>query len=96
MKIETYKGIITVVTEVSDRGTNKPFNLKDMPLVRFESYKNPFLMLKQSSSNPECTCNEVALDFSKFDETGAPLKNPIIFYFRLNIETWKENERSEL
>jgi SEC-C motif len=95
MKIETYKGIITVVNEVSDSGTNKPFNLKDMPLVRFESYKNPFLMLKQSCSNPECTCNEITLDFSEFDETGAPLANPIIFYFRLNIETWKENERSE-
>lgn len=66
-----------------------------MPLVRFESYKNPFLMLKQSCNNPKCTCNEVTLDFSEFDETGAPLTNPIIFYFRLNIETWKENGRSE-
>lgn len=95
MKIETYNGIITVVTEVSDSGTNKPFNMKNMPLVRFESYKNPFLMLKQSCNNPECTCNEVALEFSEFDETGTPLTNPITFYFRLNIENWMENERSE-
>jgi len=99
MKIETFNGIISVVTEVSDSGANKPFNLKNMPLVRFESYKNPFLMLKQSCNNPECTCNEITLDLSEFDETGTPLTNPIIFSFRLNIETWTENdisERSEL
>jgi hypothetical protein len=87
------------VNEVSGIGTNKPFNLRNMPLVRFESYKNPFLMRKESCRNPECNCNEVALEFSEFDENGAPLTNPIQFFFRLNIETWKENgktERSEL
>ncbi len=60
---------------------------------------NPFLLLKQSCNNPECDCNEISLEFSELDETGASLANKIQFYFRLNLETWKENrkpERSEL
>ncbi|TRZ88658.1 MAG: hypothetical protein D4R88_07365, partial [Methanosarcinales archaeon] len=99
MKIETYNGSVSIVDIVSGNRSNKPFNLKNMQLVRFGSYKNPFIILKQSCSNPDCNCNEVNLEFLEFDETKSCLTNHVHFLFRLNIKNWKENgktERSEL
>src|SRR5574341_498667 len=95
MKIETYNGIVRAVDAASGIRSNKSFNLKNIPLVRFESYKNPFLMLEQSCSNPECDCNEVSLEFLELNEANASLTNQIHFNFRLNLETWKENEKPE-
>jgi len=99
MKIETYNGIVSIVDAVSGSRSKKPFNLKNMPLVRFGSYKNPFLLLQKCCSNPDCNCNELDLEFLEFDEKKAYLTNRIHFSFRLSLETWKENgnpERSEL
>lgn len=97
MKIETYRGIVRIQRK-SGRSA-KFHDARNMPLVRFESHKNPFLMLEQYCNNPGCDCCEVGLEFSEIDESGAPLLNRIQFYFHLNLKTWKENrevKRSEL
>ncbi len=97
MKIETYSGIVRIQRK-SGRSA-KFHDARNMPLVRFESHKNPFLMIEQYCDNPECDCCEVGLEFSEIDESDAPLVNRIQFYFYLNLETWKENrkvKRSEI
>lgn len=97
MKIETYRGIVRIQRK-SGRSA-KFHDARNMPLVRFESHKNPFLMIEQYCDNPGCDCREVGFEFSEIEESGAPLMNRIQFYFHLNLETWKENgdvKRSEL
>jgi hypothetical protein len=99
MKFEIYNGIVSFIDAVSGVRSNKQLNLKNMQLVRFGSYKNPFIILKQSCGNPDCNCNEVNLEFLDFDEKEVCLTNHVHFSFRLNIKNWKENgktKRSEL
>src|SRR5574341_137221 len=95
MKIETYKGTIRIQSKSSDRRSEKFHDAKNMPLVRFESHKKPFLMIEQYCSNPECDCNDVGLEFSEIDETGAPLVNRIQLYFYLDLKTWEEERKAK-
>jgi hypothetical protein len=99
MKIETYKGIVSITDEAQGARSRNFEAIKNMPLVRFKSHKNPFLMLKQFCNNLECDCNNATLEFTEIDETGASLPGQIQFYFILNLQNWTEDEkivRSEL
>ena len=60
-------------------------------LVRFSSHPRPFLVQETYCSNPDCSCNEVFLNFTEVSDTGCSLANPISFSVRVDLETWQES-----
>jgi hypothetical protein len=92
MKIEEFKGTVYVPRsfpggEAEDEYDEK----KGFPLVRFDSYRHPFLMTEMSCTNPECNCNEIGLSFTEIDQSGIPILDRITFSFYLDLKTWQEN-----
>ena len=61
-------------------------------VVRFSSQPRPFLVRETYCNNPDCSCNEVFLNFTEVSETGRSLKNPLSFSVRVDLETWQESE----
>lgn len=94
MKIETFKKPVRIHT-TSFEGKEKSYVKKGIPLVRFESYKNPFLMREKYCMNPECDCNITILNFMEINEKGIPINKPIYFTIFLDLKTWQENQKSE-
>lgn len=91
MKIEEFKGTVLVPRSSYGEGDEDEYNKEHgFPLVRFDSYRHPFLMTEMSCTNPECNCNEIALSFTEIDESGIPILDPITFSFSLDLETWQE------
>jgi len=96
MKLEKFKGTVLVPRSAYSEGGEDEYEKKrGFPLVRFDSHRNPFLVTELSCNNPECNCNEIALDFMEIDESGVPISNRIIFSFFLDLETWQEKRTQE-
>lgn len=94
VKIGTISGTIRFYNP-DRKGYGEFYEAKDSPLVKFDSHGNPFLMVESCCRNPECDCNEVALEFIETDESVSPLADPMRFCIYLNIRTWQENRRQE-
>jgi len=96
MKIETYNEIVHFYPSPSDGKTDDGiYDKKGCPLVRFDSYRHPFLMLERYCCNPECDCNETLLDFMEIDEEGVQIADPLRFNICLDIEIWQEKRKPE-
>jgi len=92
MNVEKYDGIVRIhKTSPNGKISDKFDDKKDVPLVRFDSHKRPFLMLTTYCDNPECDCSDVTLSFTEIDEPGCPpISKPIYFSLRLDVRTWQE------
>jgi len=100
MTIEKFKGTVRVPRSSPGEGAEDEYDeRKGLPLVRFDSYRNPFVMLERSCTNPGCNCNEVSLSFTEIENSGKPIPDPTWFSFCLDLNTWKEKripERSKI
>lgn len=59
-------------------------------LLRFSSHPRPFRISECYCDNPDCRCKDVFLTFAEVNQSGLPLKKPISFSARVDVETWQE------
>ena len=96
MKVEKFEGILRINPSSSGgKVVDDSYDESDMPLLRFDLYDRPFLLLEKYCDNPGCNCKAASLVIMEIDETGKTIDNPMRFLLHLDLKTWKEIEKPE-